>query len=204
MIPFFIILGIILLNILITIIFSFSVLEIDIKKFIYNSKNKTNSFLIYIKLKFLGKVTWAKIKIDNNKIKKYQSINNKILQKINLNLQSEIKSLKNITKIPFVFNKVNIKVDLSLGDSFLTSLAIGTLSTIISILIARKIENKENCKYKINPVFTDEPKIKIKLNCIISIKIVHIINTVYMLFKKRSEKDGKQTSNRRTYAYRHV
>lgn len=204
MIPFFIIFGIIILNILITIIFAFSMLEIDVKKIVYNSKSKTNFFLIYIKLKFLGKITWAKIKIDNNKMKRYQCINNKILQKINLNVLNEIKELKKINKIPFILNKVSLKLDIGLSDYFLTSLTIGILSTIISILIAKKIKNKENCKYKINPIFINEPQIKIRLNCIISIKMVHIINTVYMLLKKGSEKDGEQTSNRRTYAYRHV
>ena len=202
MIPFFIILGIIIFNIIIAIVLFFSILEIDIKNLLYNSKTRTNHFIIYIRLKFLNKLTWVKIKIDDNKVEKYKSINNKILQKININLKNEIVDLRTITKIPFVLNKIDLKVNLSICDPFFTSLAIGIISTIISMLIATKIKNYsiENCKYKISPIFTSKLQLKIDLNCIISIKLVHIINIVYILFKKGSGNFGKCSSNRRTYA----
>ena len=52
-----------------------STLEIEIQKFKFNSKNKTNKkvedYLFYIRLKLLNKFTWIKIKIDNKKINKW-------------------------------------------------------------------------------------------------------------------------------------
>ena len=67
MMPFFIILGILVIFFLIIILLFLSVLEIQIKKFIYDSESKKNEFLIYIKLKFLNKITWTKIKVNNKK-----------------------------------------------------------------------------------------------------------------------------------------
>ena len=111
-------------------------------------------------------------------------------------------NVKNISQIPFSLTKVDLNLKLNLNNPFLTSLSVGLISTIISMIIARKIEKHsiENCIYKIEPNFSNELQVKINLNCIINIKFVHIINIVYMLFKKGSGEFGKYSSNRRPYA----
>ena len=209
MIPFFIILGLFFLFHLIIILFYLSTLEIEVKNINYDSLQKENNFLIFVRLKLLNKLTWAKIKIDNKGMEKYKEINKKLLSKITIDLRKEILESKNLIKIEkldFVLKKINLKIELNLFEPMLTALTCGIISTILSIILAKKIEEytKEKCNYKIEPIFSNNPQLKLYLNCIISIKMVHIINTVYMLFKKGSEKDGKQASNRRTYAYRHV
>lgn len=209
MIPFFIILGILFLFQLIIILFYLSTLELEIKDIKYDSLQKENNFLIFVRLKFLNKLTWAKIKIDNNGIERYKEINKKLLNKITIDLKKEIlqsKSLIKIEKLDFVLKRINLKIELDLFEPVSTALTCGILSTVLSIIFAKRIEkfSKEKCNYKIEPIFSNKPQLKLCLNCIISIKMVHIINTVYMLFKKGSEKDGKQASNRRTYAYRNV
>ena len=86
--------------------------------------------------------------------------------------------------------------------SYPWSLPLQTISSIISIILARNIETYDKTKYKyiITPKFEDETIVKIKLNYKIDIKIVHIINVIYMLIKKRSVKYDERASNRRTYA----
>jgi len=209
MIPFFIILGVFFLFQFIIIFFYLSTLEIEVKNINYDSLQKENNFLIFVRLKLLNKLTWAKIKIDNKGMERYKEINKKLLSKITIDLRKEIlesKSLIKIEKLDFVLKKINLKIELNLFEPMLTALTCGIISTVLSIIFAKKIEEytKEKCNYKIEPIFSNNPQLKLCLNCIISIKMVHIINTVYMLFKKGSEKDGKQASNRRTYAYRHV
>lgn len=209
MIPFFIILGLFFLFHLIIILFYLSTLEIEVKNINYDSLQKENNFLIFVRLKLLNKLTWAKIKIDNKGMEKYKEINKKLLSKITIDLRKEILESKNLIKIEkldFVLKKINLKIELNLFEPMLTALTCGIISTVLSIIFAKKIEEytKEKCNYKIEPIFSNNPQLKLCLNCIISIKMVHIINTVYMLFKKGSEKDGKQASNRRTYAYRNV
>ena len=86
-------------------------------------------------------------------------------------------------------------------DNIITSFAVATISSIISIILARNIKKYEKDKYiySIIPIYEDKPMLKIKLNCIIDIKIVHIMNVIYMMLKKRSGKYDERTSNRRAY-----
>ena len=125
MILFFIILGIFFLIILLTISIFLSSLEIEIKKLLFESNNKTIIFLIFIKLKFLDKITLTKFKIDNKEIEKYKSINNKILNKINLNsknvLLNSIKMNK-LEKLNYVIKKINLKIEIGAFNPMITCL----------------------------------------------------------------------------------
>jgi hypothetical protein len=60
---------------------------------------------------------------------------------------------------------------------------------------------KQKHKYTITPVYADKNIIKINLNCIIKIKMIHIICVLYILMKKRRVEKHERTSNRRTYDY---
>ena len=125
MIPFFIVIGIVLFIYLISILLCFSTLEFEVKKVYFDSLNKTNKILINIRLKFLNKFTWAKIKIDNKGIERYKNINNKLLKKITIDLKKELNSnsIGKIKKIDFVLKKINLRIYFSAADSFITSLA---------------------------------------------------------------------------------
>ncbi|MBO4815990.1 MAG: hypothetical protein J5507_03585 [Clostridia bacterium] len=182
MIPFFIILGILIIFFLINVLFFLSVIEIQIKKFIYDSESKKNEFLIYIKLKFLNKITWSKIKVDNKKIERYKNANSKLLEKISVNLKREILDkgdIKRINTSNLIIKKINLKIKINLFDPVLTSYAVGILFTILSIIIAKFLEeyNKQNCKYKIIPLYySKKPEIKVNFSSIINIKVIHILN----------------------------
>lgn len=214
MMPFLIFIGIILFIFLISFIIFLSTLEIEVENFVFNSNNKRSKkledYLIYIKLKFVNKITWLKIKIDYKKIKKYKLFNNKILKKL-INFkdmvsknQKEIfkkENIKYIKELDIKLKKIHLDMKINVLDAMFTSLIVPLISTFLSIIVANTMEkyNNEDCKYIISPIYSEKMEAIINLNCIINVKIVHIINIVYMLFKKRSVNYDERTSNRRAY-----
>lgn len=189
-------LGIILVVSLLIFIICLSNLEIEIKKFKYNrdssNKEKKKDYLIYIKLKLLKRFTWFKLKIDDariSKIRKLKNIKLKILRRVLLRNEREIFTIENIKHIEhFEIKKLNLKMKIDLIDTIITSFSVAIISTIISIILANSIRcyDKKKYNYIITPIYKENIQIIISLNCIINVKMVHIINILYMLFKKRS------------------
>ena len=221
----------IFLLIILTILFLFSLflfllllsnIQIEIKDLDFDSSNKKNyklqNYVFFIRLKLFGKITILKIRIDNkkiNKMKKSKIFKNKMFQNFNdFNKLKEIleKNRKEILKkqniqyikyLDIEIKKFILCMDISVANSVLTSFAVVIISSIISIILARNVKeyDKSKYKYKITPIYEYNPVLKISLNCIIDVKIVHIINVIYMLIKKRSVKYDERTSNRRAYVF---
>lgn len=218
MIVFFIVLTILLFLSILFWLLCLSNLEIEINRFCLNSNNKKNekleSFLFYIRVKLFGKITWFKIKIDNKKINDIKSSKFLIskmfnrfkdIQKIVFkNKQKILKkdNIKYIKKLSIKFKKLDLYMQLCTLSTIFTPFIITTISSLLSIILAKNIEKYDRNKYKyiIMPKYEDKPSLKINLNCIIDIKIVHIINIIYILIKKRRVVSDERTSNRRTYA----
>ena len=95
---------------------------------------------------------------------------------------------------------LNINENFSTFNNVLSGIIFSISNALIPILISKKLESS---RYNNNVSFLNQNQniINISINCIISIKIVNIINTLYLLKKKGgSDKYGK-SSNRRSYAY---
>ncbi len=217
MIVFFIVLIILFLISLIFLMLCLSDLEIEINKLYFDTHNKKHEklkdYLFYIRLKLFDKITWVKIKIDNkkvNKIKKSKVLNSKIFDKfktsynvkdIILKNKKDIFSMNIIKELDIEIKQLDLEIELSIVDAILTSLSVPVISSIISIILSKNINkyNRNKYHYKITPLYEYKPALKIKLNCIINIKIVHIMNIIYILTKKRSVEYDKRTSNRRAY-----
>ena len=215
MIAFLIILVILFFLSLIFFILCLSNIEIEINKLLIDTKGKRNEkikdYLFYIRLKLLGKITLLKIKIDNdkiNKVKKSKVLNSKLFKKLSelnikdIKLVDKSKIIESIKELNIRVNKLDLYFAISISDNILTSFAVVILATLISVIVAKNIKNgsnKDEYMYEIKPIYEYKPRLKIKLNCIIDVKIVHIINVIYMLIKKRSVKYDERTSNRRTY-----
>lgn len=193
MLPFFIFLLIIIVSFLLIYL---STIEIEVKNLSIDTKRKISKFLIYIRLRLFNKLTWAKIKIDDSKKEKYKKINEKI--KNNINWKEEIKGLKDLQEVKPILKKINLKVKIDALNPILTSSITTIISIMFSLIIANTIEkyNRETCKYEIIPEYKNEAKLEIFLNCIICIKMVHIINTI---IKKGSAENGEHSSYRRAY-----
>lgn len=82
-------------------------------------------------------------------------------------------------------------------------------TSILTNTIKRKVKRlqkinkiEKNYKYQITPIFQNKNLYKINLNCIIQLKMVHIINVIYIFSKKgRSDKNERTASNRKSYGY---
>lgn len=217
MIAFYIVLTILFLITLFFLLLLLSNIEIEINKLWFDSSNKKGEklkdYLFYIRLKFLNKVTWLKVKIDSKKVLKIKNskiLKSKSFEKINIinkmkekaiKNKKEIFKISNIKDLDIKIEQLNLDMKISVSDNIITSFTVAVISSIISIILARNIDKYEKDKYMylITPIYEYKPTLKIKLNCIIDIKIVHIMNVIYMLVKKRSVEYDERTSNRRTY-----
>lgn len=204
MIFFWVVISFVFLISFMIFIICLSYVEVEIKKFKFNSNHKKDKriedYLIYMRFKFLNKITW--MKLEYKKTKKHKIFNHKMLNKV-----IDFKDVLRIKYLKWLNPKVdkidlNVKVDVL--DTVTTSIVVGIVSSIVSIILANRIDNynSKDYNYKVTPIYGEKPQIIIILNCIFNVKMVHIINIVYMLFKKRSVKYDERTSDRRTYACR--
>ena len=219
MIIFFIVLTILFLITLLFFLLLLSNIEIEINKFWFDSNNrkheKLEDYLFYIRLKLLDRITWFKIKIDNKKIIKFKNskfFKDKLSEKLNrlgdiknnvLKNKKDILKINNLKELNIRIKQLEFDMQLCASNNIITSFSVAILASIISIFLARSTKKKDRNKYqyRITPIYGYKPSLKIKLSCIIDIKIVHIINVIYMLIKKRSGESDERTSNRRTYVY---
>ncbi len=203
---FIIILSIIVINLIIIL----STLRLNILDININNINKQKKMHYEIKIKvqlyFLNKIKIASIYLDNSKIKKYNILKN--IKQINIKqvekFALDYKEILGIIKTLQIKLK-NLDLVLQIGtiDVIITSIIVGFISAIIGIILPHIVESKKvsNCKYKIEPLYHMQNVIKMNLNCIIEIKVVHIIYIIYNLLKRKRVDKNERTSNRRSYDY---
>ena len=82
-----------------------------------------------------------------------------------------------------------------------TAISVGIVSTIIAILLKDKITKKD--KYEVKPIYMQKNLINLKLNCIFRIDLMHYIYKQFKsnILKGRRDKNERESSNRRAYAY---
>lgn len=202
---FFILVSII---IVLFMIITFSSIKINIEDFrIINFK--IIDLKVVISLAFLNKINILKITVNKEKLDRLE--HNKYVRKIADKIQENLikdykymhnfeqKSIKEILKVSKYFRLNNVEIDMKLGteDAVFTSFAVTTISIIITFFIARKIENT---KYNVIPIYINENYLNLSIKCIISIKVVHIINIIKELKRKDRDKKNGRPLNRRTYA----
>ena len=144
--------------------------------------------------------------ISINKILKNQKVKEKIKEEQTkiienkANIDKElITSLKNIrTEI----KEINLKISIGTENASLTAFVIPVISTFIAIFFSKQI-NKYNNKqsFLVTPVYIDQNLINIEGSGIFEIKMIHIINTICIVNKKRKGDKNERTSNRRSYDY---
>lgn len=179
--------------------------ELDLSNCNHKSKLEYD-FEIYFELYVLNKLKILSIKIDKEKVKKFD-IKNKI-KNINFNkmkneIPSKEESKKILEKLNIELSKIDLRVDIGTENVIITSAIIVIISTLLGIILAKTIKKYERDKHKylIYPIYQNKNLIKVQLNCIIKVKMVHIISVIYILLKKRRVDKNERTSNRRTYDY---
>ena len=195
--------------IIIIILFLSSKIVIELKDVTYLSgilknkqKNKKDS--LRIKLCILNKIPILSIKVTKKLIEKLK-IKEKF-KKIDINNLEEDKNIfrkiLEITKTNSLkIENLDLKIELGTENAALTAVLIPIISTIISIIIRRKVKDFEKQSFQIKPIYNNQNILNIALSGIFQIKMIHIINIIYILNKKEGVKKYERTSNRRSYAY---
>ena len=205
MVFLFIILIILLMIITIKIKFEIQNLKISTNENPHLNKKYQIKIIIYT----FGIIPILKIKLNNKKIQKIinnQTIKEKIKQQETkiienkANIDKEvITSLKNIkTEI----KEINLKIIIGTENASLTAFTIPVISTFIAVFLSKQIK-KYNDKqvFLVEPVYLDKNLLNIEISSIFQIKMIHIINTICIVKKKRKGDKNERTSNRRTYDY---
>ena len=175
-------------------------IEIENLKFIVpkiNGRYTNKDSKILLKIYIL-----KNIKITEINLKKINLNNEKFKNKI----QSQIKQEKfNINAINFfknnnyILEKMNLKIIVGTEDAAITAIAVGIISSLISIFFHNKIFDINKQKYEVLPIYENKSILKIEFDGIFTFKIANIIGMAKYL-KRRVDKNDR-TSNRRAYAY---
>lgn len=204
---FFLTILIILINIIMLIFSSFKLIVTNLE--ISNSNNKIIPiYELKIAFYLLGKIKLFSFKINNNKTKKIlekdfvkQKIENikiKSHEKNKKQKKSQIKILKQFIK-KLELESISLIIYLDTESVILTSYFVGIISSIVPNILKENIKNfdSKNHIFKITPLYKNKNYIYIKLNCIINIKIVHIISMYKLGNKYKGGKKHERSSYRR-------
>ena len=200
MILVFIILGTIIFITLSMLIFALSNAKLEIKKLhISNANEKLKvDFILNIGIYFLNNVKIVKFTIDNYKASNLLKSGKLDINKFKQNNPINKDIIKSLKRENFIIEYLKLEGYFGTFNTVLSAWIYVIINSIIPILIARKLDGIY-INY-IEFININENKININLNCIISIKMVNIINVVHYL-KKKGGKDNGESSDRRSYAY---
>lgn len=198
-------LTILLIVLIITIIIAKAKISIEVKNLKIKANKKiyiSDNYKIIFKIIILNKIPILKFNLNNEKLvlERNKRINKKGLKEESF-LKNKIKKeiLKHFSDIQV--NKLNLKIKIGTENAFFTSMIIPIISSIISIILMKKITNAEKQKYIVEPIYLNQNILEILISGIFEMKMIHIINIIYVLNKERKVNKHERTSNRRSYDY---
>lgn len=164
------------------------------------SDGKINSkYLINVKLYLFSIIKYFQINIDKDKV-----INSKLWGKLkNADIKKVGSNFKNTNYILKILRPriEKLDVELKIGSELIfVTTALVVIISIGSSYIFSKTVNKLNhnrYNYKVQPIYENKNLIDLHLDCIIKVKMVHIINIIYIVLKKRRDLKDERASNRR-------
>ena len=187
-----------------------STLHIQIKNLsISNMQTKNNNkYAIIFSIYFANKIKYIWFNLNSKRAKKiYSKVQ---LEKIDLKKFKKVfklSDLKELTKLHLKILDLNLDMNIGTKSPLVTSLLLVTISNAISLLLPHLVNNLKDNRYfyNIKPLYYNKELYKINLDCIIEIKMVHIINVIYYIFLKKGRRKNERstTSNRKSYAYSH-
>ncbi len=187
-----------------------STLHIQIKNLsISNMQTKNNTkYAIIFSIYFANKIKYIWFNLNSKRAKKiYSKVQ---LEKIDLKKFKKVfklSDLKELTKLHLKISDLNLEMNIGTKSPLVTSFLVVTISNAISLLLPHLVNNLKDNRYfyNIKPLYYNKELYKINLNCIIEIKMVHIINVIYYIFLKKGRRENERstTSNRKSYAYSH-
>lgn len=195
------------ISFLILVIIYFSKIQVQIINFKFSSLTKRHineDYKIIVRWFILSKIPIIKINVTKIKLEKLK-IKEKI-EKVDLKVFQEKgkfnqKMLKSLKKLNIQIININLNIEIGTENAALTSIIIPIVSTIIAIILRKKVKRYENQIFIINPMYLNQNLLNVLFSGIFEIKINHIINIIYFFNKKEGVDKHERTSNRRSYDY---
>ena len=195
------------ISFLILVIIYFSKIQVQIINFKFSSLTKRHineDYKIIVRWFILSKIPIIKINVTKIKLEKLK-IKEKI-EKVDLKVFQEKgkfnqKMLKSLKKLNIQIININLNIEIGTENAALTSIIIPIVSTIIAIILRKKVKRYENQIFIINPMYLNQNLLNVLFSGIFEIKINHIINIIYFFNKKEGVAKHERTSNRRSYDY---
>lgn len=192
----------------------FSTLNIRIQKLYFSNQNLEKmkwDYLVFLELSLFGMIKIIKLRIDpkkmariDQKFKVKEKMRQMNFKQMKQNLPDKKEQIELVKRLKINLEEFHFVLELGTKDVLITSAMIAFLSSILGIAIARVIKKyqEEKYEYKMIPVYQNKNIINLNANCIIQVKMVHIIGIIFTLVRKRKEKQKhERTSNRRSYDY---
>lgn len=167
-------------------------------------RHLNKDYKIAIRWYILSKIPIMKFNINKTKMEKIKikekirNIDFKILEEQG---KIDVKKLKTLKELKMKIKSVNLNLEIGTENAALTSILVPVISTVIAIVLRKKVRKYENQIFIINPAYLNQNLLNISLSGIFEIKINHIINMIYILNKKEGVNKYERTSNRRSYDY---
>lgn len=200
----------IMIIIIVYIIISLKI-NFKIETFNYNSmlpKKVKLKYNILITIYIFNKIPITKIKLTT---KSWNKIRQKVKKRIDeidvtdIERDREInKKILEITKMLKINIKdFNLRLELGTEDAIITSFLVPIIGIIISYLLRQNMVDFKRQKFIIQPVYCNQNLLNLVFSGIFEIKMIHIINIIYVLIKGRGKewKNERTTSNRRAYGH---
>lgn len=200
MLVFFFILLIILGSLIV--LLALTTIQLQINN-LYIKNNKKKEGEIKVVLKLLKIIPYLEINLLDSKFLKRQISLEKLEKNISTSklklYKTELKQILEVTKLEEIYLKVNIQSE----NIFFMTFATVIISTILSIIFAKNMVDKDEGKYGINIKYANNTAYEIYLNSIINIKVIHIISVMCENIKRKRADTNARKSYRRAYEYNH-
>ena len=163
-------------------------LELHIPK--ENGKYANKDYEVYINVYILRKIKIFKFSITENKLER-KEINDRIKkmeQKVLRNRnQYDIKLTEFFKKLHIELEKLKLDIYLGTEDAALTAISTGIVASTVGIVLKDKVLEKDKIGFKTVPVYQDENILKIYIDAILWIRMLHIIHIIYILKRKKNK-----------------
>ncbi len=183
------------LLIILTILIIFTTIQIHIENARLEipkrkERNINKKYKITVKLYLFEKINYFRLDITKNKLEKRVIRKNidKLKRKIRKNKNNfDKKQISKLKKMNIKIQNVNLKISLGTEDSAQNAIAVGIISSGISIIMGMLTEKnileigeekEKQIYWEVVPEYQNRNLLNINLDCIISFKLIHIINAI--------------------------
>lgn len=207
-----VVLSIFFILILLVSVLLFSNIKIEIQNFSksnYDAITKElgkKDFYVKIGIYFMNRIPLLAIKLNSKRMhkiyskQKLEQIDEEKIKEIIPNKEVGLQAIKDLE-----IELLEFKLGLAIGteDVLLTSGIVCILASLLGILLPKimREDKLKDISYHIQPIYKNKNLYKIDLDCIINVKVVHIICMIDNILKRRRVDKNDRASHRRAYDY---